>query len=649
MNGADGAKVKSLNNMNNNGAYGKAYPDVPTVNSTGSIYKDRKFYNRQPNGDNNNKLTDDVVLDVWQLNSEAGKPNSGPLSQPVMAINPINKQVGFAFANGPLRFSMGSLDKSYNFWEYGLDFWTSIGFAYDANGNSFGTTAGGDIGGGGKSDSFGIFTSRWGESAFTSGTGGHNNGTGQLRLELIGQAESTNGSSFNGDNIDKQRIKSPSIATTVASSDAEDTTVYLAYYDAINNEIRFKWGIISNSPNNTTGRSQNNLLYDYYGPSNGDGQSDQTQKDTTTKTLSLTQSKLAGSLPYTLEYVSLIAGQTTGKYTFVPGASGTKYTANTAVMTNEEQPQAVCAGQYVSIAAKQGGGDTYERTIQKSVLDANGKATATNVTVSTADDLVVAVWYDATNNQLLYSYNTKPQNIKAPTYKGNNRYIDNGDGTSSGIDSFSQSATGWSTPVAVFGEGNGIGEYCKVALDANGKVHIACYDNANADVWYAYIDDYASPSSAKTCIVDSYGIVGTELYLDVALKDSNPVPYISYYGSSCARPKVAYWAGTKSIATAANIYGAEDEKFTESWETSIIPSSSKISIDHINVGVWKDSSGNLTYSTKNGKDPGVDGTVGVSSAGTENGMIYGNGSMNPILGYAITKAAGGYIETAQMK
>ncbi len=636
--------VESLNNLNENDSYGTAYDTEPNVDITGNKDIYANFYNRQPNGDNNNLLTDDAVLDVWGIDSEAAKPNSGPLSQPVMAINPKNKQVGFAFANGPLRFSMGDLTKSYDFWEYGLDFWTSIGFAYDANGNSFGTTAGGDIGGGGKSDCFGLFTSRWATKGFTSGTGGHNNGTGQLRLELIGQAESTNGSSFNGDNIDKQRIKSPSIATTVASSDATETNVYLAYYDAINNEIRFKWGIISDA-NNTTGRSQNNLLYDYYGPKNSDG-TDTNSMDTTTKTLSLTQSKVAGSLPYTLEYVSLIAGQTTGKYTFVPGASGTKYTANTAVMTNETQPQPVNAGQYVSIAAKQGGGVTYERTIQKSVLDENGKATASKVTVSTADDLVVAVWYDAANNQMLYSYNTKPQNIKAPTYKDNNYNT---------IDSYSQSATGWSTPVAVFGEGNGIGEYCKVALDANGKVHIACYDNSNADVWYAYIDDYTNPEAARTCIVDSYGIVGTELYLDVAIKDGNPVPYISYYGSSCVRPKISYWAGAESIADAVNIYGADEDAFSQLWESSVVPSTSKISLDHINVGVWKDSSGNLTYSTKdgkvpNGKAPGASGSnIGKTNSGTSNGTVYGNGSKNPVLGYAITKGAGGFIETAQMK
>ncbi len=634
----------SLNNKNENDSFGSAYESTPEVGSTGSKSIYDNFYNRQPNGDNNNLLTDDVKLDIWQINSEAGKPKSGPLSQPVMAINPVNKQVGFAFANGPLHFSMGNLSKSYMTWEGGLDFWTSIGFVYDANGNSFGTAAGGDINSTPDADQFGIFTSRWGDGGET-GTVGHNCGKGWLRLEMVGQAESTDGSSFNGNNVNKQRIQSSSIAATVASDTATNSNVYLAYYDAINDEVRFRWGIFSNSDNKVRSNDANDLFEDYYGNPGSQGSTDNANN-----TKSKTQTKTVASTPYTLEYVSLIAGQTTGKKTFYKDKNNaTKYyTANTAVTTSTGK--AVCAGQYVSIAAKYQGGDTYEigteeipvideETGEPVVDEETGEPVTETVSVNFTDDLVVAVWYDATNNQMLYSYNTAPHKIKALTYKGTDRTID----------SYSQSATGWSTPEAIFGEGSGIGEYCKVALDAQGKVHIACYDNANADVWYAYIDDYASPENAKTCIVDSYGIVGTELYLDVALKDSNPVPYISYYGSSCARPKVAYWASETSIASATDLYGAEDEAATGNWEVSVIPSSSKISIDHINVGVWKDSSGNLTYSTTNGKAPGSEGTLGTNSAGTDNGMIYGNGSMNPILGYAITKGSGGFIETAQMK
>ena len=657
--GDDELSLPALNNLNNNDAKG-LYSYDEEIPLTGDITAYRNYYNRQPNGDNNNRLTDDIYLDIWEINSEAGKPIAGPLSQPVMAINPANKQVGFAFANGPLNFSMGSTSKSYDVWEQGLDFWTSIGFAYDANGNSFGTTAGGDINGDPSADAFGIFTSRWGKGLYNN-KGGHNNGTGQLRLEIVGQAESSDGLTFNGNNINKQRIKSPSIATTVSSAAATDTNVYLAYYDEINDEVRFKWGVFSDSNNierkgriyyagkdsyynsidDKTSSYKNGLFADYYGPKSGDG-----APDTGTYTISIKETKKVTDLPYTLEYVSLIAGQTKDKWTFYKNKSGKtigkndtapagstekKYSMTTAVTTEEGDP--VCAGQYVSIAAKYQGGDTYNIGTEE---------TPVNFT----DDLVVAVWYDATNNQLLYSYNKAPQKIKASTYAPYSQ-----DDTR--VDSWSQSATGWSTPVPVFGESSGIGEYCKVALDANGKVHIACYDNANADVWYAYIDNYAAPENAKTCIVDSYGIVGTELSLDVAISNGKSVPYISYYGSSCARPKIAFWAADNALSEGSDedsLYGAEEEVFTGNWEISIIPSTSKISIDHINVGVWKDSSGNLTWSTTDGNEPGDDNIGSISYDSTNYaGEIYGNGTKNPILGYAITKSAGGYIETAQIK
>lgn len=597
--------IKSLNNYNNNDAKGDYTGTVDLSNNpTGDYDTYKNYYNRAPNGDNNNLLTDDVTLDIWQVNSQAGKPTNGTLTQPVMAINPVNKQVGFAFVNGPLNFSMGTSDKSYTKWKHGIDFWTSIGFAYDANGNSYGTAAGGDINGSTDADPFGIFSSKWGDGGTDNSQNHHNTAQGWLRLESIGQGEATDaaGKTFTGDNINKERIKSSSIATTVI--DETNTNVYLAYYDELNNEIRFKYGKVS------TTKGNDGLLADYYGP-NG----------------SLRNTKSVQALPYTLEYTSLIAGQTEDKKTFYYDNKGKQQyvTISTAVMTDEEIPQKVCAGQYVSIAAKYQGGDTYNTGTEESP-------------VMFTDDLVVAVWYDATNNQMLYSYNTAPHKIKALTYKGTDRTID----------SYSQSATGWSTPVAIFGEGNGIGEYCKVAMDANGKVHVACYDNSNGDVWYAYIDDYSAPSSARTCIVDSYGIVGTEIGLDVAIKDGNPVPYISYYGSSCARPKVAYWAGTESIASATSLEGAVAEVSSGLWEISLVPTKSKISIDHINVGVWKNSSGVLNYSTLDGNAPGQS-NVGVCNAGTDNGMVYGNGTMNPILGYAITQGAGGFIETAQIK
>ena len=214
---------------------------------------------------------------------------------------------------------------------------------------------------------------------------------------------------------------------------------------------------------------------------------------------------------------------------------------------------------------------------------------------------------------------------------------------------YSQADTKWTTPIPIFGAGNSIGEYCKLALDKNNGVHVAAYDGLSGDLWYAYIPDFKTPSGAKTCIVDSYGIIGTELNIDVALNDAGkPVPYISYYAGSCARPKIAYWAGTESIDAASIIESAEDEVFTSAWEVSVVPTASKVSVDHVNVGVWKDSDGKLNWSTKDGTTP-TTSNIGKTAPATENGMVYGNGSKNPILGYAITQGSKGFIETAQMK
>lgn len=63
-------------------------------------------YNCQPNNDNNNNLTDDLILDVWSFDSDAVVPISGKIEQPHMAIDPETGQIGFAFVNGPLYFSM---------------------------------------------------------------------------------------------------------------------------------------------------------------------------------------------------------------------------------------------------------------------------------------------------------------------------------------------------------------------------------------------------------------------------------------------------------------------------------------------------------------------------------------------------------------
>ncbi len=570
----DADEIEALNNLNGNdakGVYDKTVDLDSSPTGSKSIYDN--YYNRCPNGDNNNLLTDDVVLDVWDVNSKVGKPAAGVLTQPVMDINPVSGKVGFAFRNGALMMSMGSQDYSYDYWLCGLDVWTSIGFAYDDLGYGWGTAAGGDINAS-SADSFALLSSRWGTGTLADTDNGHNNGTNQIRPYTIGQKDyDESGNSFV--NIDKERFQSPTLATTV---DGTASTVYLAYYDNINNEIRFHWGTFTT--NTKTAKMVQNLFYDAYGKSNA-----------------INGKEITNDVAkYRLDYTSLIAGQTqnANPYTNTPKDTRVLATDGTAV----------CAGQYVSIAALKGKGDD-------------------------GDDAVVAVWYDATNNQMLYSYNKKPKSIAAGK--------------------FLQADTGWSKPEAIFGEDNGIGEYCKVALDKKGGAHVVAYDSLNADVVYAYIPSFDTPSEAATCIVDSYGLIGTELDIDVALDDGeNPLPFISYYAGSNARPKSAKWAGKTALSAASLASGADDDVFTGAWDVSLIPTSSKVAIDHTNVGVWKDKDTGKIKDSVLGTNK-TEQTGSSYKSTVSRGNIFGNGSKNSILGYAINEGVNGYIETAQMR
>ncbi|WP_407425169.1 hypothetical protein [Treponema sp.] len=603
--------VQSLNNLNSDDATG-AYTYSGTIGTTGSSEAYANYYNRQPNGDSNNLLTDDVVLDVWAINSKAAATyNGGTISQPVMSINQANGQVGFAFVNGPLYFSMGNTSNSYQYWIGGIDFFTSVGFAYDRLGYSYGTTAGGDVGGTPSSgtdattfDQFRIMTSRWGTALAT--VGGYNDGTNQFRLENIGQKDWTiTDSSYSSyANINKERIKSPSIATTIKTSD-NTTNVYLAYYDAINGEIRFTRGNFG-----ATSRTDNSGFFsDVYGRWGG-------------------TSEFVNKIPqpYTLKYTSLIAGQSGESNRAIAIKSGSsyvdglKYGSSPSEVTEDsvtnKTTSAIGSTSYSAEYASTSTGYYAGEYVHLAALEGAG---------TDGDDLVAVVWYDSTNQVMWYSYTLTPNSIAAGDYQRSQ----------------------WSEPEQIFSD-TGVGKYCKVAVDANGGIHMVAYDAINGDVCYAYKTSYNG--STSTCVVDSNGIIGTQLSLDVALdSNNNSVPYIGYYAGSSVRPKVAYWAGSASIASTSSKAGASDDAFTQVWEISLVPTSSSVNDDYVNVGVWKTTSTDATYTAVPSKITASSSSLTASTGVTDSGVILGNGTANPILGYGIENASTGYIETAQMQ
>ncbi len=246
---------------------------------------------------------------------------------------------------------------------------------------------------------------------------------------------------------------------------------------------------------------------------------------------------------------------------------------------------------------------------------------------SSTTDVVSIVWYDSENRHLYYRYLTSPLTLH------------NGDTT----------ASAWSEPVQVFtGDLENAGEYCQMIVDKSGGIHIAAYDPMNLDLVYAYASSYSG--TFTTCVVDSNGVVGSNLSLDVAKNASGYwTPYIGYYATSCVKPKMAY-----KVSSTNSAIGSSDDAFTGNWECSVIPTSYTASLgsqgnNRMNIGVWKTSTTDWTIANSMTGDE-IHNHSGTSYGATCNDTVWGNGTSNPIMGYAIkVSSSTGYIETAQMK
>ena len=596
--------IESLNNKNDNdsqGSYGATIPTVANYGETSTKDTFSNFYNRKPNTTNNYVLTDDVILDVWQFNDRAAKPyGPGTISDPVMKINPSNGMIGFAYQSGTRAFSMADKDNSYIGYLGGFDNFTAVGFAYDSAGNTFGTVLGGDINKNASVSKFSLMSSLWGSSGM--GYYMDKQGTKHLRIEQIGQIgtkknkdyENTTGNlDTDGFNIDKFRILSPSLA--ISGSGASEK-VYLAYYDHFNKEIRFRW---AESPK--TGKDEKgfletdetiNYLRDTFQKDNlGDNGTD---SDTG-----------IGKDKYNTLYFQIIAED-----------DSYSYSSEKCVGEPKESTALGNAGQYVCI----------------DVIPAN--------TISGINyDIVVLVWYDATNNNLMYTYNK----------------VNLADQTQEDFEGSVKTKVHWAGPFTIL---KNAGMYCQVKADKNGGIHIAGYDKDSGDLRYAKLSSYTATGydeATMSCIVDSNGLIGTNITLDVAFdkegNDGRAIPYIGYYGAS--GPKFAYQ--TESSLKD----GAKNDRFTGCWEVTELPTTSNAPKDRINVGVWK-SNGVLTPSTigtnvvpsgdytfPGGK---MDSKGGVQKLDTTKAKTYGNGTSNPVLAYQIRpSSASGFIETAQMQ
>lgn len=542
--------IPSINNKNSNDSKGSY---------TGSDAE--QMYNRMPNGTTNNNLTDDFKMNIWDIRYDAATSQGGTLKEAVMRIAPGSDQIGFAFTNGASKFSMGGSKSgnSYQIWQSNYADFNNVSFVYDKNGNSYGTATGLDTYPDGDGDFAGRFTfmsSQWG----VCNIGDMNDnywGTKKLRMESIGIKKSNVQGSYQDTCImDTYRFRSPTLATTMHG---DSTSVYLAYYDTFQRQIRFRYGTFkTDAVGQSDNEWNNNRGFDQF--------TDQVRVN-----------DLGGKCAFDAkkDTYSLIAGK---------DADDTNVdTGNVCTPSNS------MASTCVAIDAIEGS--------------------------SPAEDIVVAAW--CTGSGVAFAYKKNP-------------YTDNdADQSHTNTDGY------WSTAVEVF---SGACEDVSIKADASGAVHISAYNKADQSLVYRYINkDRTTMGDVVT--VDSYQIVGSRTQIDVQKEGSYYVPYISYYNPATQKTKLAYLlAGENYSAQGVK----DDDTFTGNWEVSVIPTSSDIQEDHTNIGLWKDSLGARRSS--------VGGTVNdYGSIGDNEGQTSGNGTNNPVVGYATVIGIRGFIETAQMR
>ena len=566
--------IQSLNNVNNDNAKG---------NYSGE-YTDENYaycYNRQPNGQNNNNLTDNVELAIWDINSKAAVAKAGELSEVVMHVNPSNGLLGFAFAHSQdLASYPNGTTSSYQTW---ITDWTGvnqIGFTFDQTGRMFGTNGGTDTYTPSyKAGRFGLISSDWGiittDSASDDALSGYTN-KNRLRLEYLGLTKNGTYAS----NVNRfAKGDCSQFATVVPSSDTSKTNLYMMYYDNSLGQLKFKAGQYTGGTSGWkyTGFTQGGTTF-------GDFVDD-----------AYNEMCKNNSSAYNPTYKNLSIVSTVDA-----GANG----------NSNAKP-----GVYYSIAA---------------VPSSDGNS-----------DVVVAVWYDVTNKTLWYSY------IKNPLTNAGKR-------TTSGIyNATTYVSSEWATPTAILSGTSG--GYCAIAVDEDKHVHIAAYSRKSAGcLYYAYLDNYsANFDSTKNLVkIDSYGSTGQYITMEVA-KDSNGnnIPYIGFWMNSMSYPKYTYLVDTTSAVEGSTYYpkpGVDDNSmYTGAWESIMLPTSSEIVLDDINIGVYRYLADDATTGAKKGQIKEIPSQT--ESTKTTDGVAGGNGTANPILGYGISETGVGYVETAQLK
>lgn len=186
------------------------------------------------------------------------------------------------------------------------------------------------------------------------------------------------------------------------------------------------------------------------------------------------------------------------------------------------------------------------------------------VGVNSTGTVAFMTWYDATNQCLVFSYNTSP-------------------GTASGAQ--------WQTNATVI-DSDFSGWYVDMVVDDLNGIHIAYYNSSNGDLNYVYLPTYLSaPQLAK---VDSFLGVGTNVSIAVQNNGGNRTPYISYFMGAFTSTRYSVRTAWRTNFSGVAPNGVVNDQYTGAWEVMTIPTANNPKDYTVGIGLKNNGTGTNT-------------------------------------------------------
>lgn len=688
--------IEALNNRNNDDAHGSA-TEVSVGDDTAKATANyANYYNRLPNGQNNNILTDDIQFDVWNFKTVV-TPEGDSAEYVHMKVGPYlsgnskSGRIGFSFKNGVGYFNMpgyayqeagvstGTVDlyiskvltyTALRLWDNGgstyyysgsdenhspkalagLEEVTDLGKQYykiSFTGNFSGSRKVGVI----LSTVPGTYTGKTADIFITApgkyyidsslstifSTGGtltpsqtYNSSGDSVLYSHTRLGTAYQGFTYNAFAFDKNG-ETYGAALNSDTSGSDGMGGNLQFFSRAESK---PWGdyrdLNSNYYNNTNARRIENI----FAYKNGVLKSDQKR----TQSLSMaTYTDTSKTYVYNAYYDHLL-----GQITFRVGSvTGTGSSNANSIGLGLQDLLGLTGywgnGETESDAAKIGYKGNTVRTSTDSTYTGNVSGEPAYKYVSKIDSIKGTEGYVAVG--VLQNGSNAGRAVIA-WYDGGTKSLKLTSATLAEIKNGTLNGKTWSEKTV---SANG-GQYVQMAIDANDGIHLAYMSTRGADLYYAYLPSV--DGMVTEVLVDSKNDVGDNCCIDVGRTDaSSPwVPVITYKSNEGTKTKIAYPVVFND--SGRPLAGATSGGFfTGNWAVSMLPAE-KLSIsDQINVGLNKEWSTGVIHEFTAGTDDTSHANTGPYAI-CNSAIIYGNGTKNPVVGYAVSD---GTIEMAQKK